>query len=587
MFLKILFIVLLLLFQPSFNFFLYSQEDDELIEVDLGEEETEEESIKEESLDEEIEKEEEKSPVKKETLKEIKPGIFFSKFDFQFYGSFFYTFIVNQIKATNSSEYNHYQIDNIKTDTIIGLRFFNKSDISGFVEFDFNSDNSLYDFNFYRFSLDLDRKFIKLKLFYRDWFYDFDDGLRLLDNEYYSFNRPVIFYKKLIDKYALFGRDYYGLYFEYDHYIKNRLVITAPYCGSQDKEFMVTDQFSFPVYIINLNANVVYKDQDYDLPSVNQDNWAEYNGIWYEFNTNTFFNPKENDFQIKATAEINANIEDKLTLWAEAGIDNKYGGYYAETSMTASDSGNIPYLMTLNSDNFKSFIMGAGLQVDLDIILFEGDYKNYIYKYNTFSFTSNVLISERESKHNVISVRGKVQIGIISSVNEFSILTVQDGYITVPYEEYNLKNVSASFVTALQKIRSFNEIILGDFKLYPEVEYRDYTYVGDIKEINIEVNQGVSFDITEKLGLFVNVRYKRYDLSRQDGSYEQHSYIYYFSDITYYFTENIYIGLSYGLDPRLVHEYEYGFEYILNEDINQENNLSKNNFIVLRGMLKF
>lgn len=587
MFIRILLVLAFLVSMVPHVSLLRAQED-ELIEIEVDD--------TEESSEEEIEEKEE--PVKKE-LKKMDLGLEFSKFDFQFYGSMFYNSMVNQNKQTNNNEYNNFHIEKVRTDTIMGLRFLNKSDISGFVEFDFKSDYSYYDFIFYRASLDFNRKIYKFKFFYRERFYNFDDGLRLLDDEYFAYDQPIKFYKIPVQKTALFGKFYYGTYFEYDHYFKNRLAITAPYQSDQDKNYMIFDQMEYSLSIININANAIFIDQNFSLPEVNDSNWAEYKGTWYEFNTNTFHDPLVDDYQVKATGEINIRPVDRFVVWGEAGIDNKYGGYYGESSQKTTDSGNIPYQMILSSPNYKSFIMGGGAQIDLHFLLLEGDYKGYHYKINSFSFSSNIIERSIEPKYNEISARFQLFLGTVSSINEVALLKVNQETIDVSLDPYNFQNVELPYVIEQQKARSFNKITIGDLTLIPEGEFRNYAIISNNSLQTIEVNQGLMYPLTPELKLYMNVRYKQYHYKPNGLDEQKRTFLYAFTDISYYFKENIHIGLSYGLDPRLIYvPYGYGFECELNSqlDINSfdldtitdaENPMSKNHYIVLRGMIHF
>lgn len=574
---------------------IYSQDNDELIDIEFEDETPEKkpEIIKEKEKDKKKEE-----PEGDNKLEEFKPGEFISKFNFNLYGSFFYTFTADQKKESGSKEYNEYHIENVNTETIMGLRIFNKSDLSGFAEFNFSSVFSYYDFVFYRMSIDLNREYYKFKFFYRERFYDFNDGLRLLDNEYYSYSQPIKFYKQPVEKTAQFGKNFYGTCFEYDNYFNNKILITAPSQSTPDNTFMIIDQFSIPLSLINLNVNFIYKKENYDLPEVNDSNWAEYKGTWYEFNTNTFYDSPENDYQIKATGEVNLKIVDMIFIWAEAGVDNQYGGYYARTSQKAVSSGNIPYTMIIKADNFKSFIMGSGVQLDFGKLILEGDFRSYKYKKNSFYYTTNVILREIQPEYNDISIRFKLDLSFINSANEISMLKTGSDSISIKFDEYNFFDIYLQDIIKRQKIRSFNIIDLKFIKLYPEAEVRNYSFISNQELKTLEFNQGVLLEVSRNVSLYLNARYKVYDFSEPQTESINKNYMYPFADIIYYFTKNIFIGLSYGLDPRLIYKYKYGFEYRLNneldiEDFNVntisevENKLSKNNFIVLRGMISF
>jgi len=231
--------------------------------------------------------------------------------------------------------------------------------------------------------------------------------------------------------------------------------------------------------------------------------------------------------------------------------------------------------------------------MDLDLVILDGAFKDYRYKYGVFSFTSNIMINRTEPEYSEISIKVLLDIGPIESIGEFSILKVTKDHISLPFDEYNFRNIELGYITDRQIIRSHNKIDLDMIRFYPELEYGKYIDTADNEDTTIEFNQGVGFDIIDNVKIYLNARYKRYDSS----SSGIRSFIYYFADVAYYFKENIYIGLSYGLDPRLVHPYRYGFEYSLvretgsdlrlNNLIDVENQLSKNNFIVLRGLISF
>ncbi|MBU1078687.1 MAG: hypothetical protein KKH98_15415, partial [Spirochaetes bacterium] len=116
---RLLLIFALLVVQLPLESAVYAQEDD-VIEVDLGDESNDTKEAEDE-IEIPADKEEEKE--------EKKDRLDLTKFHFDFYGNLFYSFMMNQVKQSNSKEYNNFHINNIYTDTVIGLRFLNKSDI--------------------------------------------------------------------------------------------------------------------------------------------------------------------------------------------------------------------------------------------------------------------------------------------------------------------------------------------------------------------------------------------------------------------------------------------------------------------------
>ncbi|MDD5066353.1 MAG: hypothetical protein PHF84_04840 [bacterium] len=537
---------------------------------------------------------------------------------YQFYGRIFYRMMMNQIKSTNTGEYDKFHVEKVRGDIGLGFMFFNARDMEARVEFNLNTDNSFYDFKLFNVYILYDQPAYNLGLFYKERVLDLDDALRLLDPEYLGYYRPVFFYRQPLNKEAYFGQDHYGLFLNYNGIFRNQLNVSVPVDGSGTDKLFVIDKVSKEFSLFSVSGNFIFINQDFRLPDVNGYNWAELNGTWYEFNTNTFYDPPEMDYKLKATVEAGVNLMDRLLLFGEAGVDNKYGGYYGETTQKAASSGNIPYFMALSSPSYRYLVTGGGLQFKLGNILLESTYSYYQGKYDCYSYFTNLYRIRQEPVFNTVKVKARIDLDIFYTETEAGFKKVTRDRLTEYFDEYNFnRSLSLSGVDSVRSIRSFNQLRLGPVTLYPEVEYRSYNtpytnsfWLADLKTKfeTLEINSGLGYPVASRLNLYFNTRWKRYYAASsgmwQGAPYEwkrDRSVLSWFLNLTYTFTENINFSLMYGLDPRLNIPYEYGFEYVLGDVLREgsgdwngldsvlaaEERIAKNNYIVVAGMIKF
>lgn len=586
-----------------------AEEDaDELIEIEVDDTETAGETGGE------------KSPKTEMTEGELREE---TRFNADFYGSIFYRLMMNQIKTEGSKEYDRFQVDSVRGDILFGLRLLNNRDMEGRAEFNLDTDASYYDFSLYNLYFLYEQPRFNLGFFHREWLLDFDDPLRLLDSEVPGFFSPVVFYKKSVIRYALFGRDHYGIFFNYDGLFRNRFCVALPADKDDPDRLFVIEKISRDFSFLTVSGNFILIDQDYRLPVVNEANWAEFRGVWYEFATNSFYDPEEKDYRITATGEVSAALFGLLTLFGEAGIDHKAGGYYGLSSQKAASSGNIPYFLLLESPAYRAFISAAGVQADLGSFMAEGAYAYSEGECRTYSFITNRVIKQSRQAVHTAGVKLRLETGPLYSENHAEVRKGGACFKPVHFDDYNYNYsglLALPDADEVRTLRSLNKVSAGPLTFYPEVEYRAYggsgtngsSFPENKRELStIEINAGASYDFSSRFGFYLNWRHKRYHEKTGSGGpavperVEEGAFSSWFAGLSFRFSENINVGIAYGLDPRLDPFYEHGYKYELSQktadmlsgrgdrswslgDIfNIENRLAKNNYICITGSMKF
>ncbi len=515
--------------------------------------------------------------------------------NFRFTGDMLYYFLADN----NINDTNRFEIENIKADITGGIKFFNRKNLAGLALIRIDSDSTIYKLSAYKVFVNYFTPAFKLAFFYKYRVENYNDGFRLLDDDIASFYQPVIFYRdKKLKKTAYWGKDYTGVKLSLNKFISQDLILAKKVDNDEENKFSVISrtvkEFDLSEDIKVLGGlNFIYIKQDYTLPQVNSSSWAEYNGVWYEFNTNSFYD-LDNDYKIKASGEFGVTLLNMLRLWGEAGIDNKYGGYYGETTQMATSSGNINYVLVLNSAGYKNSIFGGGVKLDLDFLILDASYKRINAETSSFSVMSNNLIlSNKASSINDITVKLRADLGFIESSLAFQLEDSGDDTHFVLFDKFNFLNRFYLYAEKVMRIRSFNKINFGFLKIYPELEYSKYR--DDLK--TMEINGGAEVSLYKKLSFYGNVRYKNYIVESINRSF-----INPFISFRYSYNRKIYFEIGYGLDNRLLYDNEYGFEYYLNNYIgssyyylifpvdatlNAEENISKNNYIFITGHIGF
>lgn len=522
-------------------------------------------------------------------------------FNFDFSGEAYFFNTISQEKDTNSYDYNSVKIDNVKNNIFINLKFYNKKNIAGLASLNFNTDFSYYSFY-------ADRAFVtyfqdkrRLKLFYRERILDFNDGLRLLDEESINLYQPIIFYREPIERTAYFGRDYYGAYFEMENNILNQRICFAGSYRDSNLKYLIANKTEFKLSSLLLSANIIYKQEDYTLPKVNESSWAEVDGVWYEFNTNSFYDPDEPDNEIKSTLEVSYSLKDLLTFWAEGGIKKKSGGYYGRMTMEATSDGNIPVQQELNSPSLNYTVAGLGVKFNIDSFLGEVNYKIYSGENKEFSFLdllNKLYIITNKPNYNEVKMKLKYDSNMANLNLSVWMGKTEKDSVRVWFDEYNFDyRYYYRFCNSVTGIKSYNNFDFGFLKYIPSAEYRKYE--SDYNDTTtFEANNGLDFDLTQKIEAFFNVRYKSY-LFKESVSISRHFWNI-FLGVKYKINSLIYLGLDYGIDPRLIYDKDYGFEYSLISHVDEgewsdavntifdgENYFANNHFITLRAYIRF
>lgn len=509
--------------------------------------------------------------------------------------------------ALGFSKTNNLKVENVKNNMFLNLLIKGLEDWNAFLSFNFNTDLSYYNFL-------VDRAFLKYRenliFFYREQVFNFDDGLRILDDEVETFYQPVKFYQSPIERFAYFGRDYMGIYFQYENdLIDQRISLASPYYVSENSignQYIFANKTSIFISPIEISANIIYKNQNFPLPEVNKDNWAYFGDSWYEFDTNSFYKSKNEDYQIIATGEGNIGfLEDKIILWIESGIDKKSGGHYARSTMKATSAGNIEARYTWQSPEWNYFILGSGLLLDLNYLKIEPDFKLKQGENTSISYYPlwrYLEIETNKPSFKEIGLKAFLEFKNINVNIEFWQGSTSKDYISYIFiDEYNWGK--RFFLTKFNKItgfRNYNKLDFLIFKIIPEIEKRYYEteyYTGR----TIELNFGILLDIIEKLELFGNIRYKNYSYEAKYWSESRvEDFVNIFSQIRYKLSKSIYLALDFGMDPRILYDKDYGFEYSLRRYVDThpgmdaistvlsaEDYFEKNYFITLRTEFKW
>lgn len=521
------------------------------------------------------------------------------------------------------TNFNNPAIENIKNNIFLKFQFYIPYIINGFVNFNFNTDqfvsfsySSTYGSVFHttQFMLGIDSAILNYKknllLFYKERVFDFNDGLRILDDITYSFCKPVIFYSKPIPQYSHFGKYYLGLLFKKSSkFINQQLLIASPYYYISENsgilQYLIASRTGFNINIFKLYANLVYKQQNFPLPEVNKENWAEFWGTWYEFDTSSFYKPSSKDYELISTMEISFK-KYMFTFWAEAGIKRKIGGYFLRATMMATETGNIEVDYIWSSPEWNYFIAGTGIQVEFAPFLFEIDYKlksgeSTSFKYD--SYYNNLIINTNRPVYNEINLKLKLPFNIINPVIEvFSGRTLKDYLNGLYLDDYNFeKYFYFFFLKEIKGARAFNTIDFDIIKFNQKLEMRQYEfYYYDIN--TIEMNTGIESSFTKKLEVFANLRYKKYIFEKKFYLEETYSNSFknIFAGIRYRISDSIYIGFNYGIEPEILYDRDYGFEYVLMRYIyrntqispidtifNAEEYYAKNHFFTIYAKMQF
>ncbi len=515
-------------------------------------------------------------------------------YNFIFTGDMFYNFLMDK----NYNDNERISIENIRGDITGGIKFFNRHNSSGIILARLSTDYSYYELSFYKFNINFIFPGYRLFFFYRTRFLNFNDGLRLLDNDIKRYKYPIIFYHQLlIPKEAKWGKDFMGVSLSFNKYINESLTIAKKYKYDESNNFSIISRSKKLIKLsddikIEPAINFIYINQNYQLPEVNSSGWAEYNGVWYEFNTNSYYDPAT-DYTIKSTLEFNINLLNTLTLWGEGGIDNKEGGYYGETLQKATYSGNTNYSMILNSPSYKKLIVGGGIKFDIDFLIIEGDYLYDSSKENSISYYSNKIhITNLKNNKNEITIKIKFDKGIINNQFEFNMVKFNNSSDSILFDKYNYNDIYITNISSLISLKDYIRISAGKFKLLPEVEYNIYD--SEFKTTTLQAKTGINFSLSSKFDLYTDVRYKYYNIESITNQY----FINPFISVRYKYNQKIYFEIGYGLDDRLLEDNEYGFEYYLNSKLENknynieklleaENKISKNNYITITGYMRF
>jgi len=521
--------------------------------------------------------------------------------------NFDFTGEVHSFNILSSEKNTNFRVNNIKNN--IFLNFLIKgTDLKGFAIFNFNTDFTYYEFL-------VDRAYLNYKnlisIFYREQIFDFNDALRILDDEIETFYQPVKFYRQNIEKFAHFGRDFLGIYFKYDlNLFKENLIIASPYNIYEDKignQYIIANKSIIEYQPAQFSFNFVYKKQNFPLPKVDQNNWANFDNNWFEFDTNSFYKPNKKDYQFIATGEANLKIlNEKFILYAESGIDKKEGGHYLESLMMATPSGNIEKKYTWISPEWNYFIAKSGFLINFDFINFEpsfkikyGKYKSYFYD----SFQKILYIYEANPSYNEINLKFRIAFENINLNSEIYKGECSKEYLPYFYiDEYNFgKRNFIYFFKGIEGSKSYIEILFEPLKIIPSFQVNKY----DFEYYNIassELKLGILLDLTSKIEIFGNVRYKIYNYSVKGFNYsETKNFLNLFYEVKYKINNFIWIAIDYGIDPRILYDKDFGFEYSLvkyideqpiergslNPIFNAEEFFEKSGFITLRAQFKF
>ncbi|MBN1898565.1 MAG: hypothetical protein JW827_07280 [Spirochaetes bacterium] len=516
-------------------------------------------------------------------------------------GELYYFNTLSLEKRTNSPDYDSLKIKEINNLFFLNFLFHDNRDLRGQAGFVLDTRLSYASFKAFRAFVGYFHDTGQIELFYRKRVLEFDDGLRLLDDYGEPYLAPVLFYGEPAPEFLKFGQDHYGLSF---YYSKDRLTqkncLAVP-ADDQNEKYLLINKTGLDLGLADLSANLVFIQQDFTLPEVNRDSWAEVEGVWYEFMTNSMHDPA-NDNEIRATLEASVNPQEMITLWAEAGMHKKNGGFFARLTQK---EGGIPIESYLRSDNFNFLIMGTGVKLELSDIVLETSFiiKNGEEQRFEFDSTNNTVdVIRTDPEYSQVRFNIKYMSKSLDLKASLWAGQTSRDVITGYLDTYNFDK--KYFLSSIEKdmgLTTKNRIDLGLCSFLPDARYRKIQ--GPLWDINsLEVRSGILFSLLKDLSTLISLRFKdyRFDFKDNDCSIGK-QFLNGFVGLKYEISRTINVGLDYGLDPVLLHDAQYGFEYALNSYLENdryepasydslfraENELAKNHFITIRANVRF
>jgi hypothetical protein len=420
------------------------------------------------------------------------------------------------------------------------------------------------------------------ELFFRERVMNFNDPLRLLDGSemipqrFLQAERQITVQdaENTMEPYTdKWGREHFGM--------MSRVAVSGAFCqrnflvsslSDPGVSFMAGNRSELTFGPLQICLNAIFSKEDRSLPSVNNTGWAQVNGVWYGFITNSFYKPAGADYGLKATLELDGKLADIVMIRAEAGLDRQSGGMFSRAFQTTGASGNAPSNLELNFSPHDLLVAAVSGGIKTDLLEAWLDYSFKSGKAESFEYSSTantpVISTNSPSIQNIrlsAVVRPDLGASFFGVSGSYS-FTGSDTF-REDFDPYNFGNLLAvDKLKTMFVVRSYNKIDLGIISITPlSVEYSSYNrdVAGSVLAwTTTELQAGISLPLPARLFLLASWRYKTYSLGVSRGDFHG-----YYGGLKWQAAPGSSIALTYGTDLTDDHDRMTGFDYVISTGI--------------------